>query len=164
MYDVTIPVIIHALQTMSALLKKTEEHCEERKIAPDAILQFRLYPDMFPLTRQVMLMTDFAKGVGARLSGGEIPSYADTEQTFPELRARIEKCIAYLQGLDKEYFKASETCIVKVRVSRDETREMTGADYYNKFALPNFYFHMTTAYNILRHNGIELGKKDFMGR
>jgi uncharacterized protein len=164
MYDVTIPVIIHSLKATATLLKKAEEHCAAKNIAPEALLQFRLFPDMFPLTRQVMLVTDFAKGIGARLSGVANPSYPDTETTFAELQARIAKCIAFLEGLDKKAFAGAETRMVKVRISRDVEKEMTGADYFNMQALPNFYFHMTTAYNILRHNGVELGKKDFMGR
>jgi uncharacterized protein len=164
MYDVSIPVIIHNLKATSALLKKAEEHCEAKKVAPEALLQFRLFPDMFPLTRQVMLVTDFAKGIGARLSATPIPSYPDTETTFAELQARIAKCMAFLESLDKKTFADAATRLVKVRISRDVEMEMPGAQYFNSFALPNFYFHMATAYNILRHNGVELGKKDFMGR
>jgi uncharacterized protein len=164
MYDVSIPVIIHGLKATATLLQKAEAHCEAKKIAPEALLQFRLFPDMFPLTRQVMLVTDFAKGIGARLSGAENPSYPDTETTFAELQARIAKCISFLEGLDKASFANAATRMVKVRIARDTEVDMTGVDYFNKFALPNFYFHMTTAYNILRHNGVELGKKDFMGR
>jgi uncharacterized protein len=164
MYDVSVPVIIHYLKATAHLLKKAEEHCTAKNVAHEALLQFRLFPDMFPLTRQVMLVTDFAKGIGARLSGTANPSYPDTETTFAELQTRIAKCIAFLESLDKKAFTGAETRMVKVRISRDVEKEMTGDDYFNMQALPNFYFHMTTAYNILRHNGIELGKKDFMGR
>lgn len=164
MYDTTIPVIIHGLKATATLLKKAEEHCEAKKIAPEALLQFRLFPDMFPLTRQVMLVTDFAKGIGARLSGTAIPSFPDTETTFAELQARITKCIGFLESLDKAAFADAATRLVKVRIARDVEKEMPGSEYFNSFALPNFYFHMTTAYNILRHNGVVLGKQDFMGR
>jgi hypothetical protein len=164
MYDISVPVIIHGLKALSALLKKAEAHCETRKIKPEALLNFRLFPDMFPLINQVTLTSDFAKGVGARLSGTTNPSFPDEEKTFSELQARIAKTISFLEGLDKSAFKGADARTVKVRISRDEEKEMTGADYFNRFALPNFYFHMTTAYNILRHNGVELGKGDFMGR
>jgi uncharacterized protein len=164
MYDISIPVVVHGLKSLAALLTKAEAHCAAKKIAPEALLDFRLYPDMFAMTRQVMLVTDFAKGIGARLSGTEVPKYPDEEKTFAELQARVAKTISYLNGLDKKLFADAATRMVKVRISRDEEREMMGAEYFSRFALPNFYFHMTTAYNILRHNGVELGKGDFMGR
>jgi uncharacterized protein len=164
MYDISVPVLLHNLTALSLMLKKAEEHCEAKKIDADALLQFRLYPDMFPLTRQVMLVTDFAKGVGARLSAQPVPSYADTEKTFAELQARIEKTKAFLASIDKASMKDAATRDVTVRISRTEEKSMPGEIYFNRFALPNFYFHMTTAYNILRHNGLELGKGDFMGR
>ena len=164
MYENSIPVLIHGLKSLSALLKKAEVHCEARKIKPEALVNFRLFPDMFPLSAQVQLTSDFAKGVGARLSGTANPSYADEEKTFPELQARIAKTIAFLESLDRKLFESAATRMVKVRLSRDVEKEMTGAEYFNRYALPNFYFHMTTAYNILRHNGVELGKGDFMGR
>ena len=164
MYDISVPVIIHGLKSLSALLKKAEAHCEARKIKPEALVNFRLFPDMFPLSAQVQLASDFAKGVGARLSGTANPAYADEEKTFPELQARIAKTIAFLEALDRKLFDGASTRMVKVRLSRDLEKDMTGEAYFNRFALPNFYFHMTTAYNILRHNGVELGKGDFMGR
>jgi uncharacterized protein len=164
MYDTSIPVIIHGLKSLNGLLTKTLAHCEAKKLAPEAFLSFRLFPDMFPLTRQIQLVTDFAKGCGARLAGQPVPSFADTETTLPELQARIAKTIALLEGFDKSLFKDAATRSVTVRVRRDEELTMTGEVYFNRFVLPNFYFHMTTAYNILRHNGVELGKNDFMGR
>jgi uncharacterized protein len=164
MFATTVPVIIHNLKALSAILAKAEAHCEAKKIEPEALLNFRLYPDMFPLARQVMLTTDFAKGIGARLSGTPLPSYPDVEKTFPELQARVEKTIGFLQGLDAAAFKGADTRDVTVRISRTEEKTMSGSDYFNRMALPNFYFHMTTTYNILRHNGLELGKGDFMGR
>jgi uncharacterized protein len=164
MYDVSVPVIVHSLKALSHLLTKAEAHCEAKKIEHDALLQFRLYPDMFTLARQVMLVTDFAKGIGARLSGTEIPSFPDVEKTFAELQARIAKTVAFLEGLNHKAFADAATRSVTVRVSRTEEKTFTGLDYFNRQALPNFYFHMVTAYNILRHNGVELGKGDFMGR
>lgn len=164
MYDVTVPVLAHGLKALSAILRKAEAHCEARKIKPEALLDFRLFPDMFPLTAQVQLASDFAKGAGARLSGAANPSYADEEKTFAELQARIAKTIAFLESLQPASFAGAGTRMVKVRLSRDVEKEMSGLEYYNRSALPNFYFHITTAYNILRHNGVELGKGDYMGR
>ncbi len=164
MYDVSVPVIIHGLKTTAYLLKKAEDHCTAKKIKPEALLQFRLFPDMFPFIHQVQLVSDFAKGAGARLSGTAIPSYTDDEKSFADLQARIAKTISFLESLDRNSFADAATRLTKVRVSRDVEKEMTGAEYFNRYALPNFYFHMTTAYNILRHNGVELGKGDFLGR
>jgi uncharacterized protein len=164
MYATTIPVLVHNLKALAALIKKAEAYCEAKKIEPDAILNFRLYPDMFTFARQVMLTTDFAKGIGARLAAQPVPSFPDVEKTFSELEARVEKTIHFLNSLDQASFKGAETRDVTVRVSRTEEKTMSGAEYLNRFALPNFYFHMTTAYNILRHNGLDLGKGDFMGR
>jgi uncharacterized protein len=164
MYDTTIPFIIHGLKSTAALLRKAQAHCADKNIKPEALLDFRLYPDMFAFTRQVQFVSDFAKGIGARLSGTENPKYADEEKSFDELQARIAKTIAFLEGLDRKLFDGATTRLVKVRVSRDEEKEMTGAEYLGRYALPNFYFHMATAYNILRHNGVELGKSDFLGR
>jgi len=164
MYDVSVPVLIHGLKALAAILKKAEAHCEARKIKPEALLTFRLFPDMFPLTSQVQLASDFAKGAGARLSGTANPSYADEEKSFAELQARLAKTITFLESLNPAAFAGADKRMVKVRISRDIEKEMTGQEYFNRNALPNFYFHITTAYNILRHNGLELGKGDFLGR
>lgn len=164
MYEFAIPPITHGLKSLAAVLKKAEAHCEARKIKPDVLVGFRLFPDMLPLSSQVQLASDFAKGVGARLSATANPSYADEEKTFADLQTRIAKTIAFLETLDQKAFDGAATRMVKVRLSRDVEKDMTGAEYFNRYALPNFYFHMTTAYNILRHNGVELGKGDFLGR
>ena len=164
MYEFAIPPITHGLTSLAAVLKKAEAHCEARKIKPDVLVGFRLFPDMLPLSSQVQLASDFAKGVGARLSATANPSYADEEKTFADLQTRIAKTIAFLETLDQKAFDGAATRMVKVRLSRDVEKDMTGAEYFNRYALPNFYFHMTTAYNILRHYGVELGKGDFLGR
>jgi uncharacterized protein len=164
MYDVSVPVQIHGLKSLSAILKKAEAHCAAKNIKPEAILNFRLYPDMFPFTQQVQLASDFAKGPGARLSGTPVPSFPDEEKTFEELQARIAKTIAFLEGLDRAAFADAATREVTIRVSRTEEKTVAGQDYFNRVALPNFYFHLATAYNILRHNGVEIGKGDFLGR
>jgi len=164
MYDTTVPVIIHGLRSMASVLKKAEAHCTDNKIKPDALLSFRLFPNMFPLINQITLLSDHAKGAGARLSGTANPSFPDEEKTFDELQARIAKTIAFLESLDRKSFDGAASRRVNVRISRDVEKEMSGGDYLNRIALPNFYFHATTAYNILRHNGVELGKGDFLGR
>jgi hypothetical protein len=163
MYDTTVPVLVHFLRGLKKILSKAEAHCEARKIEPDALLQARLYPDMFPLARQVMLATDFAKGIGGRLSGGDVPSYPDVEKTFAELQARLDKTIAFLEGLDKTKFSGADARVLNVKAGGQDL-SLPGAKYLATVALPNFYFHLTTAYNILRHNGLEIGKGDYMGR
>jgi uncharacterized protein len=162
-YDNSIPVLVHNLQALSKVLSKAETHCDDRKIDKSVLLGMRLAPDMFNFTRQVQLVTDFSKGCGARLTGATPPSYADDETTFEGLRARLAKCATYLEGLGKAAFDGAETREVTVKAAGRELT-MPGHVYLNSFVLPNVYFHMTTAYNILRHNGVELSKADFMGR
>ena len=163
LYDNTAGVLIHNMKALSKILAKAEKHCEGRKIDKAVMLGMRLAPDMFNMTRQVQLVTDFAKGCGARLAGVAIPSYADDETTFEGLQARIAKCVGFLEGLDKSTFAGADSREVSVKISGKEI-PMTGQVYINAYAMPHFYFHMTTAYNILRHNGVELGKGDFLGR
>ena len=163
MFDTSVPVLIHFLKGLSALLKKTEEHCAARKIDPNAILQARLFPDMFNFTKQVQLVTDFAKGMGARLAGLPVPSFADEEKTFAELQARLAKTIDFLSTLTKEQFADAATRTVTIKTGGQDV-QFKGADYAATYGFPNFFFHLTTAYNILRHNGLELGKKDYLGR
>ena len=162
-YEATVPVLSNFLKGLQVILKKAEAHCIARKIDPDAILKARLFPDMFHFTRQVQLVTDFAKGACARLGGIAVPSYADEEMTFDELQARLAKTIDFLASLKKEQFAEAATRTVTIKVGGNDMT-FSGTEYLMGYALPNFYFHLTTAYNILRHNGLELGKKDFMGR
>jgi uncharacterized protein len=159
----TVGVFVHNMKALGSILAKAEKHCEDRKIDKAVLLGMRLAPDMFNLTRQVQLVTDFAKGCGARLSVQSIPSYADDEATFEGLQARLAKCVAFLNGLDAAAFAGAETRDVTVKIAGKDTA-MSGQAYVNSYALPHFYFHMTTAYNILRHNGVELGKRDFLGQ
>ncbi len=163
MFDTSIPYLTHYLKALSTILKKAEAHCEAKRIDPNALLNFRLYPDMLPFIRQVLIATDFAKGCGARLTGIAIPSFPDEEKTFAELQARIAKTLDFIGGLSQEQFAGSATREVTIKVGGKDTT-MAGAQYYCGFVVPNFYFHLATAYNILRHNGVELGKADFMGR
>lgn len=163
MFDSSVPVLAHFLKGLSAILRKAEGYCEARKIDGDAILQARLFPDMYHLTRQVQLVTDFAKGIGARLAGIPVPSFADEEKTFAELQTRIGKTVDFLNTLKSDQFSDAEKRTFTIKVGGQDT-SLSGVEYLASYALPNFYFHLATAYNILRHNGVELGKKDFMGR
>jgi uncharacterized protein len=163
MYDSSIAPISHSLKALAAILKKAEAYCEAKKIDPNALLADRLFPDMLPLVRQVQIATDQAKGCGARLTGIAVPSYPDEEKTFPELQARIAKTLDFIGGLKREQFADAAKRTVTIKVGSKDM-ELTGAAYLSNAALPNFYFHVTTAYNILRHNGLEIGKGDFLGR
>jgi uncharacterized protein len=163
MYANTVPFIIDNLNALSKFLKKAEGIIEAKKFDKAVVLNTRLFPDMFPLIRQVMLVTDFAKGAGARLSGVAVPSFPDEEKTFEELQARIAKTIDFLKSLDEKSFADAATRDVTMKVGGKDTT-MPGQVYFNSAFLPNLFFHMTTAYNILRSMGIELGKADFMGR
>jgi hypothetical protein len=160
-YDASVPVFIHFLNSLSAILKKAEANCAARKIDPAVMLGLRLAPDMFPLTRQVQIASDAAKGAGARLAGMPVPSYADEEKSFDELQARIAKTIDFLKGLDKAQFDGAESRAISLKAGG---REMNfgGAAYLETWAKPNFFFHLTTAYAILRQAGVELRKPDFL--
>ena len=163
MYDASVPIFIQFLTGLGSILHKAEAFVQSRKIDPEALLQARLYPDMYPFTRQVQLSCDFGKGAGARLAGIPVPSFPDEEKSFEELHARIRKTTDFLRTLKKDQFADAAERTVTLKVGGQEM-SFKGADYLNRFALPNFYFHMTTAYALLRHNGVELGKMDFMAR
>jgi uncharacterized protein len=163
MYEASVPVFQHFLGSLSRLLKKAEAHCEAKKIDPNALLQARLYPDMFPLMRQVQIACDFAKGAAARLAGVEVPSFADEEKTFADLQARIAKTLDFVGSMKKEKFADAATRAVSLKLGGQDM-SFKGAEYLARVVLPNFYFHLTTAYDILRHNGLELGKRDYMGQ
>jgi hypothetical protein len=161
LYDQSIPFLIRGLESTQKFLKKAEAQADERKLDKAVVLGLRLYPDMLNLAKQVQLVSDFGKGPGARLSGATPPSYADDEKTFEELQARLAKTIDYLKSLKASDFDANRD--VTIKVGGQDTVFKPGV-YFNGYALPNFYFHMTTAYDILRSNGFMLGKADFMGR
>jgi uncharacterized protein len=163
MYADTIPFLIHGLKALSSLLKKAEAHCDAKKIDKAVMLNLRLYPDMFPLMRQAQLVTDFSKGCAARLSGQAVPAYPDEEKTFDELQARIAKCIAFLETVTPASMEGAAKREITLKIGGQD-RTMTGHAYFYAAALPNYYFHLTTAYNILRHSGVEIGKGDFMAR
>jgi uncharacterized protein len=163
MYQASAPRFSHGLRNLSALLDKAQGHCEAKKIEPAALATFRLYPDMFPLTRQVQIACDTAKGAVARLAGVEIPKHEDNEQTFAELRARIDKTVAFIDGVKPAQIDGSEEKEIVLKMRSGEVK-LAGLQYLMASAYPNFYFHLTTAYNILRHNGVEIGKRDFLGK
>ncbi len=162
MYQASVPVFSRMLTNLAAILTKAEAHATARKIEPAVLLNSRLFPDMFPLVRQVQLAGDFAKGAGARLAGLDVPKYADEEQSIEELQVRIAKTLDFLKGLKASQIDGSEGREIKLAIA-GETMTFAGQDYLLSFALPNFYFHVTTAYAILRHCGVEIGKRDFIG-
>ena len=161
-YDASIPVLRHMLGSLATILRKAEAHAEHKKIKPEVLINARLFPDMFPLGKQVQITTDQAKGCAARLAGIEVPRFEDSETTFAELQARLAKTIAFLDSIDAAQLAGSETRDISLQV-QGKTYEFKGDAYLANWVLPNFYFHLTTAYNILRHNGIEIGKQDFLG-
>ena len=162
MYAMSVPVFVKTLGNLSAILDKAAAYAEARKIDPAVLLASRLYPDMFPLTKQIQVACDFAKGTVARLAGQEPPKYEDNEATFEDLKARIAKTLAYVEGFEPEHYEGAETRTVTMKM-RGEDKTFDGVVYLANIVLPNFYFHVTTAYDILRHNGVELGKRDFIG-
>ena len=162
-YTASIPVFRQMLGGLKDVLAKAAAHAEAKKIDPNALLQARFFPDMFPLLRQVQVATDFAKSVSARLAGVDVPVVEDNEQTFADLHVRIDNVIAFLAGLDAAKFDAAATREIVLRPGTPKEKHMTGESYLLAYGLPQFFFHVTTAYALLRHNGVEVGKKDFMG-
>lgn len=163
MSNASIPVFEITLNALSVLLDKAAAYAEAKKIDPTALLNTRLFPDMFALTRQVQSACDQAKNGAARLAGIDPPRYEDTETTIAELRARIAKTVAFVKTLDVKKIDASADREITFPLGATNKGHMKGADYLNHFVLPNFYFHATTAYDILRHCGVEIGKRDFFG-
>jgi uncharacterized protein len=163
MYQASVPAFVNMLNNLSAILDKAEAYASDRNIAPEIMLNWRLAPDMFPLTRQIQIASDLAKGTAARLAGHEVPSYPDEEKSFAELKARIAKTVAFIESIAPKDIDGSEGRDIALTVGGQELR-FKGEPYLVHFALPNFYFHATTAYDILRHCGVEIGKRDFIGK
>ena len=161
MFDTSIPVFIHYLKSLSAILKKAEEYCAAKKIDPAVMLSQRLYPDMLALTRQVQIATDGAKAAGARLAAIAVPSFPDEEKSFEDLQARIAKTIEFLSSLSKSQFDDAADRVIAFKAGSYD-KSFKGSDYLGLWAFPNFFFHVATAYNILRHNGLEIGKGDYL--
>jgi uncharacterized protein len=162
MYQASVPAFLRSLSSLSAILDKAEAFAGERKIDQAVLLGYRLAPDMFALTRQVQIATDLAKGCCARLAGVEVPKSADDETTLAALRERIDRTIAFVERFEPEDIDGSEERDLTIPAGSRELR-FKGQEYLVSFALPNFYFHVTTAYNILRHCGLPIGKRDFLG-
>ena len=162
MSQASAPRFARMLKNLSAILAKAQAHCEARKIDPLVLTSSRLYPDMFPLSRQVQIACDAAKGAVARLAGVEIPKHEDTEKTFEELQARIQKTLDFMATVKPAQLDGSEDKDIVLKL-RGQDVSFKGMQFLLAFAWPNFYFHATTSYNILRHNGVELGKTDFLG-
>jgi hypothetical protein len=162
MYQASVPVFIKMLNNLSAIITKAAAHAEAKKIEQSVFINARLSPDMFAFARQVQIATDTAKGCIARLAGNEVPSYADTETTFQELQDRIHTTVAYLQSFKPEQIDGSEDNTITLKL-RGNPVVFTGMNNLLGFALPNFFFHVTTAYAILRHSGVDIGKPDFLG-
>lgn len=162
MYQASIPSFVRMLGNLSAILDKAAAHAEAKKIDPSIFVNARLAPDMFPLSRQVQIATDMVKGCAARLAGIEVPRYEDNETTFAELQARIAKTKAFLESVSASQVDGSEDRQITLKFGSKEL-SFLGQAYLLDFVIPNFHFHLTTAYAILRHNGVEIGKKDYTG-
>jgi hypothetical protein len=163
MYSASVPVFRQVLGSLTAILEKAESHADLKKIEPDALLKARLFPDMFPLLRQVQVAADFAKGTVARLGGVEVPRYEDVETDFASLRERIAKTLAFIDSVPRDAIEAGVDREITVGTGANQRQFKGGQTYLQHYSLPHFYFHATTAYAILRHNGLEIGKKDFIG-
>ncbi len=162
MHQASIPLMLQMFGSISAVLDKAAAHCEERKIDPAVLVGYRLAPDMIPLSGQIQIMTDQAKGCVARLASIDIPSYADTEKTFDELKARIAKTVDFVKSVTPDQINGAEDREVVLKIGGNDLK-LKGSQYFFHFFLPNFYFHATTAYDILRHAGVQIGKRDFIG-
>jgi hypothetical protein len=162
MYQASVPAFIRALNNLAAILEKGAAHAQARKIEEAVLLSSRLYPDMFSLARQVQIATDTARSGAARLAGVEFPAYEDKEATFQELVLRVRNTVAFLETLKPAQIDGGEDKTISWQ-SRSSTKSMQGLPYLMNHLLPNIHFHVTTAYGILRHNGVEIGKKDFLG-
>lgn len=162
-HQVFLVPVIHQLNNLKHILQKAHAHCAIKHIDPQVMLSVRLFPDMFALTKQVQIATDMVKAAGGRLTGTDFPRFADDEQSFEALITRVDQVITYLQGLPTDAFMGAEARPIHLSLPNGRELDFDGLSYLNHWVLPNFYFHMTTAYNLLRHNGVELVKRDFLG-
>jgi hypothetical protein len=163
LYNATVPVFKQMLLALSDVLKKGEEYAAQKKFDSTVLLQARLFPDMLPLVRQVQIACDFAKSVPSRLAGVEVAAYEDTEQTFAELQQRIAKTLTLISAFTPAQLDGSAGKEIVLRPGTPKEKKLAVEDYALKYGMPQFFFHVTTAYNLLRSNGVEIGKKDFMG-
>ena len=163
MYTASVPVFQQLLGSLDQLLAKAEAHAAERKIDPEALLQARLFPDMFPLSKQVQIACDFARGVSGRLAGSALPVFDGEQKSFADLRALIAGTLDFIAGLEAAGFDGAESREIVLRPGTPKERTLEGQTYLLHYGLPQFFFHITTAYDLLRHNGVEVGKRDYMG-
>lgn len=163
MYTNSVPVFKQMLMALKTIIGKADAHCAAKSIEPGTLLQARLYPDMFPLLKQVQIAADFARGISARLAGIEIPAFEGNEQSFLDLDVLLTKTLTFLDELDSAPFQGSESKEIVLRPGTPKEKKMSGQVYLSNYGLPQFFFHVTTAYAILRHNGLEIGKRDYMG-
>ncbi len=163
MYSASVPVFKQMLLALADVLAKAEAHAKANNIDAETLLQARLAPDMFPLVRQVQIACDFAKSVPARLAGVEVPSYEDSEQNFAELQTRISNTLAVVESFSAAQIDGSEDLEVVLRAGTPKEKKLNGQTYLLSYGLPQFFFHITTSYALLRHNGVEIGKRDYMG-
>jgi hypothetical protein len=163
MYTQSVPVLKQMLTALRTILTLADGHVAAKSLEPDALLQARLFPDMFPLIKQVQIAADFARGIGARLAGVDVPAHESTEKTFADLDALLDGTLHFLDSLDAAKFAGSETKEIVLRPGTPKEKKFLGQAYLSTYGLPQFYFHVTTAYALLRHNGLPIGKRDFMG-
>jgi hypothetical protein len=162
-HDAVVPAYLQILNSLTGLLTKAEAYCEARKVDPSVLLGSRLFPDMLPLSKQIQLVSDNAARGCARLTNSEIPSMPDTETSFAELKQRLAKTIDYVKSFKPAQFEGAEARDVTFPIGAGKSMTMKGQQFLSSFSLPNLYFHAATAHGILRHNGVEIGKRDFLG-
>jgi uncharacterized protein len=162
-YDAVVPAYLQMLGSLAGLLTKAEAHCQAKNIEPEVLLGSRLFPDMLPLSKQIQLASDFAAKGCARLTHSEVPSTPDTEKTFEELKQRLAKTVDYVKSFKPAQFDGADAKEVTFPAGPDRTMTMKGQQFLSAVSFPNFYFHAATAHGILRHNGVEIGKRDFLG-
>lgn len=163
LYTPSVPVFKQMLTALQAILTQASAHASAKAIVPDALLQARLYPDMFPLVKQVQIAADFARGISARLAGVDVPAFEGNEQSFADLDALLTQTLAFLDSVDAASMAGSETREIVLRPGTPKEKKLSGQAYLLSYGLPQFFFHVTTAYAILRHNGLPIGKRDYMG-
>jgi hypothetical protein len=163
MFTHSVPVFKQMLTALKTIVAKADAHCTAKSIEPGALLQARLFPDMFPLIKQVQIAADFARGISARLAGVDVPTYDGKEQSFADLDQLLTNTLAFLDTLDSAAFLGSELKEIVLRPGTPKEKKLSGQVYLSNYGLPQFFFHVTTAYDLLRHNGLEIGKRDYMG-
>jgi uncharacterized protein len=163
MYTHSVPVFKQMLTALKAILAQASEHVATKSIEPEALLQARLFPDMFPLLKQVQIAADFSRGISARLAGVDVPVYDGQEKTFADLDALLTQTLAFLDSVNPSQFEGKESSEIVLRPGTPKEKKLSGQTYLANYGLPQFFFHVTTAYDILRHNGMAIGKRDYMG-